>query len=127
MNTDEFIQFLTDMDPSDAPPEIIAKLFDNVAHLTKFAKSITDRAHELAKAGELPGYGLKPGNRKALKWQGDGPYPEQWYETKLLTPSQVVVQNLATEKYLLDSELAVRPDPEIVPVKLDALPGSEVF
>jgi hypothetical protein len=127
MNTDEFISFAVEMDPRDAPPEVIAKLYEHAAHLTKFAKAVSDRATELAKADALPGYGLKPGNRKPLAWLGDGVYPEAWYERKLLTPTQVVKQDLATEKYLLDAELAHRPEPEAVPVKLDAPAGAEVF
>lgn len=127
MNTDEFIDYVSNLDPSDAPPEIIAKLFEHVACLTKFAKGVSDRATELAQANALPGYGLKSGNRKPLTWQGDGAYPEQWYEKKLLTPTQVVKQNLATEKYLMDAELAVRPDSDQLPVKLDAKDGAELF
>ena len=127
MNSAEFIDFVSSLDPSDAPPAVIALLFEHVGSITKFAKAVSDRANELAKANELPGYGLKPGNKKPLAWQGDGAYPEAWYEKKLLSPTQVIKQNFATEKYLLDAELAVRPDSEIVPVKLDAPAGAELF
>ncbi len=127
MNTDEFIEFVSSLDPCDAPPEVVAKLYDHVASITKFAAAISARACELAKANELPGYGLKPGSRKALAWAADGAYPEAWYEKKLLSPTQVVKQNLATEKYLLDAELAKRPDSDVVPVKLDARDGAEIM
>lgn len=127
MNTEDFIEFVSSLDPSDAPPEVIALLFEHVGSITKFAAAVSARANELAKASELPGYGLKPGNRKPLTWLGDGAYPEAWYEKKLLTPTQVIKQNFATEKYLMDAELATRPDSEIVPVKLDAAPGAELF
>lgn len=127
MNTDEFIDFVSNLDPSDAPPEVIAKLFEHVACLTKFAGAVCARANVLAQANALPGYGLKRGSRKPLSWREDVAYPEQWYEKKLRTPTQVVKENLATEKYLVDAELAVRPDSDQVPVKLDAKAGAEIF
>lgn len=127
MNTDEFIDYVSNLDPSDAPPEVIAKLFEHVGCVTKFAAAVSARANELAKAHQLPGYKLTAGSRKALSWQGDGAYPEGWYEKKLLTPTQVVKQNLATEKYLIDAELAVRLVSELVPVKQTAAAGEELF
>lgn len=127
MNTDDFIDFISNLDPCDAPPAIVAKLYEHLGSITKFAGAVNARAVELAKASELPGYGMKPGRTCALAWAADGVYPEPWYEKKLLSPTQVVKQNLATEKYLTDACLALRPPADPVPVKLEGREGNELF
>lgn len=127
MNTDELIKFVTEMDPSDAPPEIIAKLYDNVGSITRFAAAVSARANELAKAQMLPGYGLKPGKTCALAWVGLGPFPETWYERNLLSPTQIVKQHLSSEKALTEAGLAARPESDKVPVKLGDKEGNELF
>jgi hypothetical protein len=126
MNTDEFIIFITEMDPADAPPEILAKLYDHVSSLTKFAKTVSDCATQAAKAGILPGYELKPGRAKPMRWR-EATLPDAWYERVALSPAQVIKQNLATEKQLMERGLVERPERDVVPVKIGGRDGEEVF
>lgn len=127
MNTDAFIQFLTDMDPADAPPEVIAKLFDNVSSLTKFAKTVADMATQLAQTNELPGYELKKGRTKPLSWIEGAVLPDAWYEKKPITPSQVVTRKLASETTLTKQNFASRPESDMVPVRIGGKVGEEIF
>lgn len=120
MTLDDFINFIQ-RDPREASPETIAKLLRWTSQMTKFAKAVDARADELAKANELPGWTLGKGRAKPLAWL-DGAEtnaPDTWFEKKLPTPTQLVKSGKSTEAELIKNGLAIRPEPDLVPVEIN--------
>lgn len=118
MTLDDFIQFITERDPASATPESIAKLLPHVSAIKKFADGISECADQLAKANSLPGYTLGKGRTKPLVWK-EGFTNPTWMETKLLSPAQVIKNNLASEATLIKQGWASRPESESVPVPIE--------
>lgn len=121
MNTEQAIIWFTAMvdRTHEAPPDIVAKLLPHVGTLKKFAEAIVERANELARSDELPGYTKGEGRAKALAWVDDADLPAFLYESKPMSPAQAIKYKLISEDAAVKQGWAVRSASEVVAVKLD--------
>jgi hypothetical protein len=121
MNTEQSIIWFTAMvdRTHEAPPEIVAKLLPHVSTLKKFAEAIAERANELARSDELPGYTKGEGRAKALAWVDDADLPAFLYESKPMSPAQAIKNKLVSEETITKQGWAVRSASEVVAVRLE--------
>lgn len=78
---------------------------------------IENEAEALAKNDNLPGYMLRPGKRKALKWYGSPPREiggMSIYKEEPMTPTQVAkALGKDGEEFIVSSALACRPESDM--------------
>lgn len=94
----------------------IATEYERLPIYAATIKGLENEAEGLCRAGELPGYTMAPGRKKALAWVNNPPEQigsVQLWEKKPLTPTQVAkALGSDGESYLTSAGLAVRPEPE---------------
>ena len=99
----------------------IATDYEKIPMWEAVIKGVENAAQSLCADGNLPGYRIGNGRKKALKWLVEPPRTianVQVYTEEALSPTQVAkLLGKDGETYIVSSALAVRPEPEKVIVK----------